>query len=77
MPLEGDFGDGGLQSRGMSGNEAGGGTRFGSPARSFAFSASSCVETEAADGQEDVVAGFDIDRDETARSGLAIVGEFL
>ena len=61
----------------MSGNETVGGTRFGSPARSFAFSTTCCVESEATNGKEDVVAWFDIDRDESARSGLAIVGEFF
>lgn len=61
----------------MSGHEADGRTRFWSPARSFGFSASCCIETEAANGNEDVVAGFDIDGDESSRTGQAIVGEFL
>lgn len=61
----------------MSGNETGGGTRFGSPARSFGFSTACCVESEATNGKENVVPGFDIDRDKSAGSGQAVVGELL
>jgi hypothetical protein len=72
-----DCGDGGLEPRGMAANESGCGTRFGSPARTFGFSTACCVETEATNGKENVVPGFDIDRDESARSGETIVGEFF
>jgi hypothetical protein len=61
----------------MSGNESGGRARFGSPARSFGFSTACCVETKATNGKENVVAGFDIDRDKSTWSGQAIVSEFL